>query len=246
MPGLMPKRLPTVDGNAAFFVDFDGTLVEIAAKPHLVHVEPRVAAALESLRRRLGGAVAIVTGRPLEVVDRLLAPLVLPTAAEHGLVRRDASGAVHVEDNALASMEAARARLQTFADANRGLLLERKIVSASLHYRQHPELGQACGVAAQAAIEGEARLEVLPGKMVFEVRPKGLNKGTAVEAFLAEEPFKGRLPIFAGDDVTDEDAFKVVKARGGISIKIGEGETAADYRTDRDGLFAWAETIGGR
>ncbi len=242
----MPKSLPSVDGNAAFFVDFDGTLVEIAAKPHLVHVEPRVAAALESLRQRLGGAVAIVTGRPLDVVDRLLAPLILPTAAEHGLVQRDAAGAVHVEDRAIASMEAARARLQTFADANPGLILERKTVSASLHYRQHPELGQACGVAAQAAIEGEPGLEVLPGKMVFEVRPKGRNKGTAVETFLARAPFKGRLPIFAGDDVTDEDAFKVVKARGGISIKIGDGETAADYRTDRNGLFAWAETIGMR
>ena len=239
----MPKSLPTIDGNAAFFVDFDGTLVEIAAKPHLVHVEPRVAAALESLRHRLGGAVAIVTGRPLDVVDRLLAPLILPTAAEHGLVHRDASGTVHVEDSALASMEAARARLQTFADANPGLILERKMVSASLHYRQHPELGQACGAAAQAAIEGEPGLEVLPGKMVFEVRPKGRNKGTAVETFLAEPPFVGRLPVFAGDDVTDEDAFKVVKARGGISIKIGDGDTVADYRTDRDGLFAWAKTI---
>lgn len=242
----MPKSLPTIDGDAAFFVDFDGTLVEIAAKPHLVHVEPRVVVALESLRPRLGGAVAIVTGRPLDVVDRLLAPLILPTAAEHGLVRRDASGAVRVEDSAVLSMEVARARLQTFADANPGLILERKMVSASLHYRQHPELGQACGVAAQAAIEGEPGLEVLPGKMVFEVRPKGLNKGTAVQAFLSEPPFKGRLPIFAGDDVTDEDAFKVVKAEGGVSIKIGDGDTAADYRTDRDGLFAWVETIGTR
>jgi trehalose 6-phosphate phosphatase len=239
----MPKSLPTIDGNAAFFVDFDGTLVEIAAKPHLVHVEPRVVTALESLRERLGGAVAIVTGRPLDVVDRLLAPLILPTAAEHGLVHRDASGAVHVEDGALAGMEAARSRLQTFAEANPGLILERKMVSASLHYRQHPELGQACGVAAHAAIEGERGLEVLPGKMVFEVRPKGRNKGTAVEAFLNEPPFAGRQPIFAGDDVTDEDAFKVVKARGGISIKIGDGDTVADYRTDRDGLFAWAKTI---
>jgi trehalose 6-phosphate phosphatase len=86
---------------------------------------------------------------------------------------------------------------------------------------------------------------VLPGKMVFEVRPQGLDKGTAVKAFLDEPPFKGRTPVYMGDDVTDEDAFAAVNALGGITIKIDDGDTQAQYRTDRAGLFAWLESLGG-
>ena len=241
---VMPKSLPAIGRNAAFFVDFDGTLVDIAAMPDLVHVEPRVGNLLEALTQDLSGAVAVITGRPLGTVDAFLAPLKLPVAAEHGLVRRDAAGSLHVEDSALASMNTASNRLGRFEAEHEGVILERKRVSVALHYRLRPELGEACEAAALGAIRGEPALEVLRGKMVFEVRPRGLNKGTAVSAFLAEMPFQGRLPIFAGDDVTDEDAFKVVNAKGGITIKIGDGETTAQYRTDRDGLFAWAATIG--
>ena len=240
----MPKSLPSIGRNAAFFVDFDGTLVDIAAMPDLVHVEPWVGDLLESLTHDLNGAVAVITGRPLGTVDAFLAPLKLPVAGEHGLVRRDAAGALHVEDSALASMRTASNRLGLFEVEHEGIILERKRVSVALHYRLRPELGEACEAAAIGAIWGEPALEVLRGKMVFEVRPRGRNKGTAVSAFLAEMPFVGRRPIFAGDDTTDEDGFKVVNANGGVTIKIGDGDTAAQYRTDREGLFAWAATIG--
>ncbi len=106
------------------------------------------------------------------------------------------------------------ARLEPLIEANPGLLLERKTASVALHYRQRPELGALCAEAVQAATADMAELSVLPGKMVYEVRPQGADKGTAVEAFLGEAPFAGRVPVYIGDDFTDEHAFAAVNARG--------------------------------
>ncbi|MGV1013520.1 MAG: trehalose-phosphatase [Methyloceanibacter sp.] len=235
--------MPNVSADAAVFLDFDGTLVEIADRPELVEVEPRTRRLLEDLSARFGGAVAIVTGRPLEVIDAFLAPLKLPVAAEHGSVRRDATGRVHTEPSDPKAMDRVAARLAPLIEANPGLLLERKTSSVALHYRQRPDLAAACGSAVAEAAAGLPGLIVLPGKMVYELRPEGIDKGTAVSAFLDEAPFRGRLPVYAGDDLTDEHGFAVVNAAGGISIKIGEGVSAATYRTDRRGFLAWAEGL---
>jgi trehalose 6-phosphate phosphatase len=232
-----------LSANAAFFIDFDGTLVAIAPRPDLVEIESRVRGLLEALRGHYGGAVAVVTGRPLEQIDAFLAPLVLPIAAEHGSVRRDAAGLVHAALERVWAVTAAAARLAPLVEVNPGLLLERKKTSVALHYRQRPDLAETCALAVGDAVARIAGLDILPGKMVFEVRPKGFNKGTAIAAFLAEPPFRGRVPIYAGDDVTDEYAFVAVNAGGGVSIKIGEGETAAQHRTDREGFLAWAEGL---
>ncbi|MGK2923025.1 MAG: trehalose-phosphatase [Methyloceanibacter sp.] len=235
----MTEILPPVVRNSAFFFDFDGTLVEIASRPDLVQVEPRVRDLLRALDDRFGGAVAVVTGRPLDVVDGFLAPLALPTAAEHGSVRRGASGRMHAGDKGNEVIEAAHRMLKPLAEANPGLILERKSSSVALHYRQRPELSEACAAAVEEVVAKNPRLVILPGKMVFELKPKGVDKGIAVRAFLEEAPFKGRVPIFAGDDVTDEHAFAVVNELGGITIKVDDGETQAKYRTDRSGLFDW-------
>ncbi|MGH6735868.1 MAG: trehalose-phosphatase [Methyloceanibacter sp.] len=235
----MPRSLPPIPANPAFFIDFDGTLVQIAARPDLVDVEPVVRHVLESLDDRFGGAVAVVTGRPLDVVDGFLPPLKLSVAAEHGSVRRDAKGRVHVDQRGLGAVKRAAARLEPLVEANPGLLLEPKLTSVALHYRQRPELAEACKMAVEAAATGVAGLAILSGKMIYELRPEGVDKGTAVAAFLAEPPFAGRIPVYAGDDVTDEHAFAVVNDLGGITIKVGDGDTAAQYRTDRKGLFAW-------
>ena len=239
----MTEILPPVGRNSAFFFDFDGTLVEIASRPDLVQVEPRVRDLLRALDDRFGGAVAVVTGRPLDVVDGFLAPLVLPTAAEHGSVRRDASGQMHADKRGAAAVDAAHRRLKPLAEANPGLILERKSSSVALHYRQSPDLAAACAAAVEEVVANNPGLVILPGKMVFELKPKGVDKGVAVRAFLEEAPFKGRTPIFAGDDVTDEHAFAVVNTLGGITLKIDDGETQAAYRTDRHGLFDWLQGL---
>jgi trehalose 6-phosphate phosphatase len=235
----MTEPLPSVGDDSAFFFDFDGTLVAIAPRPELVHVEPEVREILQALGSRFGGAVAVITGRPLDVVDGFLAPLVLPAAAEHGSVRRDASGGMHMNAEGAEAVEAADKALKPLAEANPGLILERKSSSVALHYRQAPALQEACKAAVHDVVAENPSLVVLPGKMVFELKPHGVDKGVAVRTFLDEAPFKGRTPIFMGDDVTDEHAFEVVNAMGGITVKIDDGETEAKYRTDRKGLFAW-------
>jgi trehalose 6-phosphate phosphatase len=239
----MSRPLPQLSANAAFFIDFDGTLVAIAPKPHLVKVEPRVRQLLQALHDRYDGAVAIVTGRPLEEVDTFLAPLDLPIAAEHGSVRRDAAGGLHEDDSAGVAVKAIVDHLGPVARSNPGLLLERKKTSVALHYRERPDLEAVCAAAAEDVALQLPQVVVLPGKMVFELRPKGIDKGTAVHAFLGEAPFRGRMPVYAGDDVTDEHAFAVVNDLGGVSIKIGAGETMARYRTHRAGLLAWLQAL---
>ena len=129
--------------------------------------------------------------------------------------------------------------LQPLVDANPGLILERKQVSVALHFRQRPELAEVCKDAAEEAVVNNDGLCILPGKMVFELRPAGIDKGVAVRAFLDEAPFRGRVPVYMGDDATDEHAFAVVNKLGGITIKIDGGDTVAQYRTDREGLFVW-------
>jgi trehalose 6-phosphate phosphatase len=239
----MPRSLPPISANAAFFIDFDGTLVAIAPRPDLVHVEPRVRHVLERLSARFDHAVAVITGRPLDAVDGFLAPLELPVAAEHGSIRRDAAGRVHADTHSIETVKGVAARLAPLVEANPGLILERKQTSVALHYRQRPELGEMCKDAVEKAVAGTNGLAILPGKMVFEVRPQGLDKGTAVKAFLDEPPFRGRVPVYMGDDVTDEDAFVAVNALGGVTIKIDDGNTKAQYRTDRPGLVAWLESL---
>ena len=173
------------------------------------------------------------------MVDGFLAPLRLATAAEHGSIRRDASGHVYADTRSLQAVIAVGDALTGFVEDNAGLLLERKQTSVALHYRQRPELKETCRTAVEEAVADNDGLVILPGKMVYEVRPKGCDKGVAVTAFLDEPPFKGRLPVYMGDDVTDEDAFAVVNALGGASIKIDDGESQAQYRTDREALFDW-------
>jgi trehalose 6-phosphate phosphatase len=231
--------------ETAFFFDFDGTLAELASAPGLVVVEPRVGTLLAELSRLSGGAVAIVSGRAVDDLDRMLGALRLPTAGLHGAERRDSNGdmlRVGFGDERLLTME--RVLEQVVSD-NPGMLLEIKGAALALHYRNAPTREAAARAAAEQQVERFADGYVLqPGKMVFEIKPKNVDKGRAIAAFLDEPPFAGRRPVFAGDDLTDEKGFAVVNQRQGVAIKVGSGDTIAPCRVDSvTDMLAWLERI---
>lgn len=225
--------LALLDGaEVAIFTDFDGTLVEIAATPDSVEVPPGLAECLGHARRRVGGALAVVTGRPIATVDTYLTPLVLPCAGGHGTERRRADGVRELprEDFKLTAISIAKG-LEPLVAAYPALILERKAASVAIHFRQAPNLEPICRAAFEVAIAMAALpFALVEGKQVLEARPMGINKGIAVRHFMKEPPFAGRLPVFIGDDLTDEDGFDVAQDMGGIGIKLGEGKTHAKLR----------------
>jgi len=214
--------------DCALFLDFDGTLVEIASHPEAVIMPPGLVATLGRLKSRLGGAVAVVSGRPIAQIDRFLDPLVLCVAGVHGAERRRADGSVAwlMVPHLHAVEEAAAALVR----AHPALRLEFKRGSLALHYRQAPALEALCLETLSAAIARSQGLTLLRGKMVAEAKPAAASKGRAIEAFLEEPPFAGRRPVFIGDDVTDEAGFTAVQGRDGLGVKVGEGPSAASQR----------------
>ncbi len=214
---------PPLPPRAALLLDLDGTLLDIAPRPDLVVVPPGLIASLEALRRCLGDAVAVVTGRPVEQVDALLGTAVFAVAGEHGGALRHAPGEALVRP-ALASAPAswldAAARV---AAAHPGVLLERKTHGFVLHYRLAPEAGPALRGALEALLApAGAGFALLAARMAWEVRPRGADKGSAVRALLARAPFAGRAPVFVGDDVTDEDGIAAAAALGGTGLRVPE------------------------
>lgn len=222
------KFVDILSPACALFLDFDGTLVEIAPQPGAVVVPSGLVPTLTALQQYLGGAVAVVSGRPISQIDSFLAPLHLPVAGVHGAERRTAAGGVdRIAGHPLQLVEQAA---QALVAAHPGLLLEHKQSSLALHYRQHPELEAECLDAMQQAVENSPGLTLLRGKMVAEAKPGGASKGGAIEAFLREPPFAGRTPVFVGDDITDEVGFAAVQRLGGLGVKVGDGPTVAWQR----------------
>jgi trehalose 6-phosphate phosphatase len=233
--------LPTITAQTALFLDFDGTLVELAATPNLVYMPADVIVSLSALQRKLQGALALVSGRSLSNLDTFTQPLRLACAGEHGSQRRSANGQVSL----VAPVDLGRAlhAAQALELQYPALLLERKSSGISLHYRQAPELESTCIAAMQAVVNHTTGLELLRGKCVVEVKPQAANKGTAITSFMQEAPFSGRQSIFTGDDTTDESGFAAVQSMGGQAIKVGSGPTAARYRcASVNDLLAWLRT----
>ena len=236
--------LPRLSGptarSTALFLDFDGTLVDIAAQPELVHIPPSLAPLLQALHTRLGGALAIVSGRQITEIDEFLAPLQLPMAGEHGARRRNAAGLLFQAD--APDLHAITAVAQRLADQHPGLRVERKQAAVALHYRHAPTLEALCRDTLTFAVQQVPGVVLLHGKCVFEAKPAGVDKGRAIAAFMQEAPFAGRNPVFAGDDVTDEAGFATVADLHGMGIKVGAGPTLATHRCDKPAaLLAWLE-----
>lgn len=223
-------KLPPIEPDLALFLDFDGTLVDLAPRPEDVQVSEGLIASLTRLQEHLDGALAIISGRPIAQIDRFLTPLHLPAAGLHGLEHRFTCNTEIVCDEPCHDIQMLKNILRDSALLDRGVLLEDKGATAALHYRAVPEMEGAVIEAMNDVVADLPSLHVIRGKMVVEAKPYASDKGSAVRAFLEHVPFKGRKPVYIGDDVTDEDGIAAAEAAGGMGIKVGEGETCARYR----------------
>lgn len=222
---------PALLNGAALFLDFDGTLVPIADRPDAVCVDDELLGLLNRLAHALDGRLAIVSGRSVATLTDLgLADFIL--AGTHGL--EIAMPGQPVETPApLAAIARARARFDAFAGQRPGLLVEEKRLSVGLHFRQAPQWADDCERLATRLAE-ELGLFLQRGKMLFELRPGGADKGSAIAALMRRAPMAGAIPLFFGDDATDEEGFVMAAHLGGHGVLVGEARpTAARYRLEQ-------------
>ncbi len=239
--------LPSIaaDANLALFLDVDGTLVEIAETPHAVVVPPFLRNTLNALSARLDGALALISGRSVRALDALFAPMCFAAAGVHGCERREANGCILRPEIDTTRIADARAELAAWANEHPGTLLEDKGYALALHYRLAPHLESAALSEVESVLSRLGTHDLQRGKFVFELRPAGYSKGGAIEAFMSEAPFRGRTPVFIGDDVTDEDGFAVVNQLDGISMHVGDpaGSVARYHFANVDEVNNWLSTL---
>jgi trehalose 6-phosphate phosphatase len=234
------------DGNCALFLDFDGTLADIVERPDAVRVDPALPDALLRLQERLGGALAIISGRPIAFLDPHFAPHRFDIAGLHGLEHRIGGRLTSCDPDDHPRLRVMVVRLNKAVASKPGILIEDKGCSVAIHWRlapQEEDFALALARAANRPLGAQYRVQY--GKAVAEILPAAAGKGKVIERFLQQAPYAGRRPIFAGDDLTDENGFMAVNAHGGLSIRIGGGETIARMRLPtpaalRQALFAWA------
>lgn len=214
--------------DCALFLDIDGTLLDLAEVPDAIVVPPVLPASLEIASRRLGGALALVTGRSLSYADALFSPFRFPIAGLHGAELRRPDGRV-AKAETTAAFEALKADLRKETEGLEGVLVEDKGAAVAAHYRLAPQRqAQVEPIMERLLTKAGPNWALQRGKMVLEIRPASADKGQAVEAFLSMPPFVGRRPIAIGDDVTDEAMFRVANRQGGLSVRVGAFlETAA-------------------
>lgn len=217
----MPVILPPVS-RLALLLDLDGTLLDLAPTPDSVVVPPGLADSLLRLRARLDDALAVVTGRPIVQIDALLPGIPHAVAGEHGGAIRHAPDAGTVRIDLPDPPDAWRKEAEAVVAAHPGALLEQKRRGFVFHYRAVPAYGPALHAAAYALVAANARFQVMQAAMAWEIRPAGADKGSAVQAVMRHPPFQGRLPVFIGDDVTDEDGIRAAVALGGAGLRVDD------------------------
>lgn len=224
------RDIAPTESEIALFLDFDGTLVEIAPVPDAVQLDRQVAPALESLRASLGGALALVSGRPVSFLDEVLAPYRFDAAGLHGAQIR-VDGEIRSQSAVPDAMREATRDLVRFANSHVGIIVEDKHISIAVHWRLAPTLkDEALDLIRAIAARMGPAVRLQEGKSVAELVPAGASKGGAIVQLMQSAPYAGRRPVFIGDDITDEAGFKAVNALGGLSIRIGDGETCAAHR----------------
>ncbi len=225
----LPPPPPDLIDGAALFLDFDGTLIELAESPDAINVPPRLGLLLARLQRRLQGRVAIVSGRSVADLERYIPVPDIPFSGSHGLELRLGDG-TRVPLHSPLGMRSVRERVRLFAHDREGLLVEDKPAGVALHYRRAPDQERRISHFMEE-LAREAELVLQRGNMVVELRPPGADKGDAVRALMGEDPFAGARPIFLGDDLTDEHAFQAVAGMDGAGVLVGPARnTAAQYR----------------
>ena len=240
MVSLKPPPPGLLEG-AALFLDFDGTLVDLAETPDSIRVSPELGPLLERLRHRLDGRIAIVSGRSLADLERHVPASGIAFSGSHGLELQFAGG-TRLPLSVPIGLDDVRARVDAFAEADEGLLVEEKPAGIALHYRLAPEWAERAA-AFIGDLAAERGWSVQPGNMVVELRPSGATKGDALRAFMTEPKFSAARPVFVGDDLTDEHGFAAAAKLGGAGILVGPSrETAALYRLGSVGAVkAWLE-----
>lgn len=238
-PRLPPP--PPLSGQWALFLDVDGTLVAFADHPERISLAPRVIDRLAALAAALDGALALVSGRRIETLDALFAPHRFAAAGLHGLQRRRAGEDIPPPEPPPVALQAVKMQARTLLNRYPDALLEDKGEAMALHWRMVPEAAadlQAFAIQALTRLPG---YHLQPGDHVVELRPAHGDKGAAIDAFLDEAPFRGRRPVFIGDDLTDEHGFEIVNARGGVSVLVGDrtGSAAGHRLAGIDQVYAW-------
>jgi trehalose 6-phosphate phosphatase len=226
---------PAIESDWALFLDFDGTLLDLAPTPSAVVVPDGLREVLSRLRGRLQGALAIVTGRPIEEIDALLAPLILPVAGNHGASARLGDGAPRLLAPVAALPADWVARARAACAGWPGTIVEPKPFSLAVHFRQAPAHGpDVWHLLSDLAADHAADYEVLTAHAAFELRSRHASKALAIERLMALPPFQGRVPVFIGDDVTDESGRAAARRLGGIGLDV-----AASFAGSAARVRAW-------
>ena len=239
----MPTSAPPATSfDYCLFLDVDGTLIELSDTPFDTLASDELKTLLQRVSAKLGGALALVSGRSIEYLDSLFAPLHLPSAGLHGVERRRAGDPLRSSIVNDPRLDAARSTLAALVLAHPGTLLEDKGRTIGVHYRLAPQFEPAIRESVEAVVATLGNhYHVQAGNMMLEIKPIGFTKGHAIEAFLGEPPFAGRTPVFAGDDLTDLDGFRVVEGHGGFSIGVGDRVYGTHQLADPSAVRRWLE-----
>jgi trehalose 6-phosphate phosphatase len=224
-PGDLARIAPL--SSCAYFLDADGTLLDIMPRPEDVVADDGLRELLAELAGAAGGALALVSGRAIKDIDRIFAPLIFPLSGLHGAEIRFPDGSCNSPNDG--AMDGVRPPLADFMTAHPGLRLEDKGAALAIHFRQTPELGDEV-LEFLGALAQQSGLAVQEGKMVAELKQAHHDKGKGIAALLARPPFSGRKPVFIGDDLTDESGFLFVNAQGGVSVRVGPPGIASNAR----------------
>ena len=227
---------PRLDARHALFLDIDGTLIDLAPTPDTVVIPPGLGSALQAVKQKLGGALAILSGRKLADIDRLTSRD-FACAAEHGALLRDAHGVVHKNSRRPAAFDNWQKILNRYAAAMPGVLIEEKEFSLVVHYRRAPEHEAELGQLVEKLIGGADDAMLLLAHCAYEMKPRSGNKGDALGIFMQQAPFAGRIPVFVGDDVTDEPAIRRAIELGGSGLHV-DNDFAGATQNVRDWLSA--------